>query len=212
MVQNSCASHFPKDRGTSSSGGSGNAGSPSEPGVARNGTKCGPGVRQFTFSPYAPTCLAEFKGNNGGATSHGVDAKTITLAFRRTNDYDTAAPAVGASSQAAIEADLITLTNYFNSQYELYGRKVVVKTPRRERNRYRRVAAHTHRRHQRDDQCWRRPRDHGGSCANDYGRRGASGNRRRRSDHQCRRESVGHVGEQAVCDGRRCGFHECGRG
>ena len=44
-------------------------------------TACTPSTPQFP-SPYAPPCLPQFKGNNGGATSNGITATTITLAQR----------------------------------------------------------------------------------------------------------------------------------
>ena len=53
-------------------------------GVARSGVKCGPGVKQVPWSPYAPPCVPQFSANNGGVTSPGVSNNTITLVFRRT--------------------------------------------------------------------------------------------------------------------------------
>jgi hypothetical protein len=119
----------PAQQGGASTGSTaGSSGAPRDAGVARNGTRCGRDVRQFSFTPYAPMCTPAFTGDNGGKTAHGVDAKTITLVARKTSDYDALAPAVGASSFEDSVADLRTLIDFFNTQYELYGRKVVLKT------------------------------------------------------------------------------------
>lgn len=98
------------------------------PGVAISGVKCGPGVRQFSWSPYSPNCVPRWSGPNGGATSHGVTASTIKLVLRNPADWDTTAPGGGAPMFAQIAADEQAMVNYFNTQYELYGRKVVIQT------------------------------------------------------------------------------------
>lgn len=99
------------------------------PGVAVSGVKCEPGVRQVSWSPYAPMCTARWSGeNNGGATAHGVTASTITLVLRNPSDWDTAAETTGVATFAEIVHDTKVLVDFFNSQFELYGRKVVVKT------------------------------------------------------------------------------------
>jgi hypothetical protein len=97
-------------------------------GVAVSGVRCGAGARQFTWSPYAPSCLARWSGNNGGSTAHGVTAKTITLVMRNPSDWDSLAKSTGAPTFAALAHDEQVLINYFNTQYELYGRKVILKT------------------------------------------------------------------------------------
>ena len=91
-------------------------------GVAVNGTKCLPGVAQFTFSVYAPPCMGAWHGNNGGATAHGVTANTITLYFRFYKECAT--PTSYCQSQLNTMQSLV---NYLNTQYETYGRKVVIK-------------------------------------------------------------------------------------
>ncbi|GAC1543086.1 MAG: hypothetical protein NVS3B12_31460 [Acidimicrobiales bacterium] len=101
-------------------------------GTARSGVTCGPGVRQVPWSAYAPLCQRAYQGNNGGATSHGVTKDTITMAFRESSSAQDAAvqAAAGAAAPAPdpeFEADMNTYINYFNSQYELYGRHVVLK-------------------------------------------------------------------------------------
>jgi hypothetical protein len=114
-----------KGRGGSGSGSSAASPTPT-PGVSVTGVKCGPGVRQFTWSPYSPPCVPQFAGNNGGATSHGVTGSTITLVLRNPTDWDTTAQGGGAPTFAQIAHDEGVLANYFNTQYELYGRKVVI--------------------------------------------------------------------------------------
>jgi len=112
------------------SGGTFGGGSAS--GVAKTGVHCGPGVRQFAFSKYAPLCVAAFQGDNGGATGQGVTGSTITLTFRLANTAQQAAinAAAGAANinQDAMVADFKSYVQYFNTQFELYGRHVVLKT------------------------------------------------------------------------------------
>jgi hypothetical protein len=96
--------------------------------TAVNGTVCGPDVRQFDFTPYAPACVAKFEGDNGGATAKGVTADEISVVYRQTDDGDAIAPNIGAPTAAQLTADATVLAAYFNTQYELYGRSVVIKT------------------------------------------------------------------------------------
>ena len=110
-----------------------NTGTGSASGLARSGVTCGPGVKQVTWTAYAPPCVAKFTGNNGGATSHGVTASTITISFRVGNSTQDAAvyAAAGAAAPAPDPqyiADMNTYINLFNKDFELYGRKVVLKS------------------------------------------------------------------------------------
>lgn len=97
-----------------------------------SGIKCKRGVGQFPGA-YAPPCLPKFTGSNGGATSNGVTATTITLAQLR---YPTTlnSQTLIAEAKAAGDAPQSTITqvekvflDYFNKVYELYGRHVVIK-------------------------------------------------------------------------------------
>lgn len=105
---------------------------PGDPGVAVSGIRCGHGLRQVIWSKYAPYCQPAFHGDNGGATAPGVTAKTITVTFRFAATpaevalFDQVAPGVVATKAQAValEQDYIAL---FNRQYDLYGRKVVLK-------------------------------------------------------------------------------------
>jgi len=119
---------------SAAAGGSGATGitAPSSNGIARSGVHCGPGKHQVTWSVYAPPCVAKYTGNNGGATSRGVTGNTITLSYRITTSADDAAISAATGSAAPPKdsqfiADLNTYVNYFNNQFELYGRKVVIK-------------------------------------------------------------------------------------
>ena len=101
-------------------------------GVTRSGVQCGPGVRQVTWSAYAPICVPAYAGNNGGATSYGVTGDTITVTFRRTNSTEEkAAFSIAGSAAPGSDdqylSDLRAYVDFFNRNYELYGRHVVIK-------------------------------------------------------------------------------------
>ncbi len=73
-------------------------------------------VRQCVGNPprqtedfHSPPCVNFFEGNNGGATSRGVTGDEIVVAVPVNNKF----------------ASLYTA--YFNSRYEFYGRKLVIK-------------------------------------------------------------------------------------
>lgn len=103
-------------------------------GVTRGGFKCAPGVRQVPWTAYAPPCVAKFTGNNGGATYNGVTDKTIKLAFRV--PVDAGGPAAqaqdrlneqtGGASAASAFSFAQRYLPWFNKNYELYGRQVVI--------------------------------------------------------------------------------------
>jgi len=102
---------------------------------ARSGVTCGgagAGRRQVTWSVYAPPCVPAFRGANGGATSQGVTATTITAVFRRTNSAEEKAAFAAAGSAAPgtddqYLYDLRTYIEYFSKSFETYGRHLVVK-------------------------------------------------------------------------------------
>jgi hypothetical protein len=87
---------------------------------------------QVKGDPYAPPCV-EFSGNNGGATSRGVTGSTITVAFRITGDptfQQTLARIGGAQfddTQADTNRTIEGLADYFNKNFQFYGRKLVFK-------------------------------------------------------------------------------------
>jgi hypothetical protein len=100
-------------------------------GTTSSGAQCTPSTPQFS-SPYAPPCIAKFTGNNGGATYNGVTASTITLVEREfpsaadTQEIEAQAKAAGGALPQVISQVQQVFLNYFNSVYNLYGRKVVI--------------------------------------------------------------------------------------
>ena len=92
--------------------------------------------RQLADSEYGPCKIEPFSGDNGGATSQGVAEDTITVSFRLGNSGQLAslnslageaAASLGSNQEAVVE-DINALVDYFNDQFELYGRRVVVET------------------------------------------------------------------------------------
>ena len=125
---------------TNSSGGgtanpSGTSGAPGQgtAGTTVSGVKCGPGVRQVPWSHYAPICVPAWHGNNKGATAAGVTGSTITLTYREAAStelqaiYSIVPASVIGTNEQAIQT-MQAYINVFNKQFELYGRKVVLKT------------------------------------------------------------------------------------
>ncbi len=102
-------------------------------GTTVGGVACGPGVRQVPWSDYAPICEPAWHGSNGGATSRGVTATTITFNYRTASTeqlselYALVPPAVIGTNTEEV-ATLQTYINTFNREFELYGRHVVLKT------------------------------------------------------------------------------------
>lgn len=102
-------------------------------GKTRTGIACRAGVRQVKWSTYAANCVSAFGGDNGGATAHGVTRSTITMSYRLADSGQSAAIKSVAGSaaknldQEAYLHDLRVYVEFFNSQFELYGRKVALK-------------------------------------------------------------------------------------
>lgn len=113
--------------GTGTSSGSGRA-----YGVSVAGVTCSPGAPQFTWATQAPGCVPAWTGDNGGATAPGVTGSTITLTYRLPNSSEqTAVDAIVGSAdinETDYVDDLDSYIAFFNKQFELYGRKVVLKT------------------------------------------------------------------------------------
>ncbi|MGH3744252.1 MAG: hypothetical protein ACRDTP_05275, partial [Mycobacteriales bacterium] len=84
---------------------------------------------------YSPPCLS-FKGSNGGATSRGVSANQIQIAFRVPADnissIDSAIQQLAgkynsaqfSDTEADIERTIQDLASYFNKHFQFYGRKL----------------------------------------------------------------------------------------
>ncbi|HQF94605.1 MAG TPA: hypothetical protein PLS46_10625, partial [Microthrixaceae bacterium] len=106
-------------------------------GGATGGTNTGPqalsacGAHQVPSDPYSPPCI-KFTGANGGATSKGVSADTITVAVRieafSSGLVDAISKAAGADLPSEDEQDirrtLDGLVEFFNRTYQFYGRKL----------------------------------------------------------------------------------------
>lgn len=105
---------------------------PEDAGVAASGAHCGGDARQVTWSKYAPLCQPAFDGDNGGATSPGVTATTITVTSRYAATeaeqalFNQLAPGAVAG-QGQTEALAQAYVSLFNRTFDLYGRKVVLK-------------------------------------------------------------------------------------
>jgi hypothetical protein len=102
---------------------------PYSKGTTVGGVKCGPNVRQVAWSAYAPPCQPAWHGNNGGATSRGVTATTITITYRAASSAQLAellalVPETVIGTNTEEEATLQHYINVFNNSFELYGRKV----------------------------------------------------------------------------------------
>jgi hypothetical protein len=126
--------------GSTSSSGSGGASSsvtaPTEaasstPGSIPTGGKSCSGP-QIKGDPYSPPCIS-FSGSNGGATSPGVSGNAITVTYRVTNDpgfQQTLASIGGAQfsdTSADIQRTILGLADYFNKNFQFYGRKIQIK-------------------------------------------------------------------------------------
>lgn len=102
-------------------------------GTTIHGTACAAGTPQFA-SPYAVPCIAKFTANNGGSTYDGVTSKQIVLTtrmFPTTANLQLAeaeARAAGVALPQVSEQVGTVFVNYFNKVFDLYGRKVVIKT------------------------------------------------------------------------------------
>lgn len=118
--------------GTGAYGSGGAASGSGGPPTSRGGVACVAGARQVSWSRYAPNCTAAFTGSNGGATSHGVTASTITITYRLANSSQQAAiNSIGGGAvpqDGAYVQDLNTYARLFNKQFETYGRTVRIVT------------------------------------------------------------------------------------
>ena len=101
-------------------------------GTTISGASCSQGAPQIPDASYSVPCIAKFTGNNGGATYNGVTATTITIANRVFPGSANTAEAAAVAKQEGIALSPITdqveqvFLNYFNSTFDLYGRKVVI--------------------------------------------------------------------------------------
>ena len=126
-------------------GGSGGGGEGATPGGGEGGTPGGPdgesgdkshckGDRQFdpAIDFYAPPCVPKSNGQNPGATYQGVTDKEIKI-VQYLGAGDPAVNAILEAQGALVEkpqydAYNAVATKFINERFELYGRKVVIKT------------------------------------------------------------------------------------
>jgi hypothetical protein len=123
--------------GAASTGGAGGA---AAAGAAKTGTGAVPSTaagkssacagEQVPGDPYSPPCVS-FSGNNGGATSPGVSASQINVSYRITADsesFQQTLQSLGGANitdtTADIERTINALATYFNTHFQLYGRKL----------------------------------------------------------------------------------------
>lgn len=66
--------------------------------------------------PQSPPCIAYWAGNNGGSTSMGVTANQITVV--------TSGGDVNCAPGATCQRSLADYQNFFDSEFELYGRRI----------------------------------------------------------------------------------------
>ncbi|MBI2710877.1 MAG: hypothetical protein HYX34_14465 [Actinobacteria bacterium] len=94
-------------------------------------TACKDRAKQVEGDSYSPPCFA-FTGGNGGATTTGVTAKTITVTYRRTaepNVLSLLATLMGIKFDETpkdFERTMAGLVDYFNKNFQLYGRRMVL--------------------------------------------------------------------------------------
>lgn len=92
-------------------------------------TPCEGGGLQVPEDPYSPPCFA-FEGDNGGETSKGVSADTITVTYRQTPEPNTLAllaQLMGIEFDETAEDFQRTfagLIEYFNANFQMYGRQI----------------------------------------------------------------------------------------
>lgn len=109
-------------------GGGGGGGAPAGDPLA--GTACREDGNMPAFSLYSPTCRPVFQGDNGGATTIGVSADAIKVLYyfpQASAATEAALRAIGADDPRPQSKDVAqTLTRYFNTHYETYGREVKI--------------------------------------------------------------------------------------
>lgn len=106
-------------------------------GAVTVGRDCSGGALQDGNSPYSPPCLDWNGTDNGGATTRGVTKDTITVAWRETDmgggsRDDKLRQQARDKGLTDSEEDKVrsrdALLEYFNTHFQLYGRKVKLVT------------------------------------------------------------------------------------
>jgi hypothetical protein len=112
------------------SGGTAPAASNEGKAASGNVTPCPDRKDQVAGDSYSPPCFT-FTGDNGGATSKGVSADTITVSYRVTSDPDylstieaMAHSKIAPDTPADVQRTVEGLVDYFNKNFQFYGRKI----------------------------------------------------------------------------------------
>lgn len=101
-------------------------------GTTVGGVACKDGVKQVPDLQYSLPCVPKFSGDNGGETSRGVTADTIKIVIREfpeTANSQAVQKEIEAAGFASTEISRTIreqFVDYYNKNYELYGRKVEV--------------------------------------------------------------------------------------
>ncbi|HEV7861853.1 MAG TPA: hypothetical protein VGR20_04100 [Acidimicrobiia bacterium] len=109
------------------------------PGTVTVGRDCSGGAVQDGNSPYSPPCLDWNGTDNGGVTTRGVTKDTITIVMRENNNSGSGGKDSEKLKQSARDKGLTdskedqirsrdALLEYFNTHFQLYGRKVKLVT------------------------------------------------------------------------------------
>lgn len=108
----------------------GRGGGTAAPGAGPGVQPCANRALQVPNDPYSPPCLT-FSGDNGGATTRGVSATEILVSARIGGlpDFSQAPSDKGPAATFRIDPEEIKrtmagLADYFNSRFQLYGRKL----------------------------------------------------------------------------------------
>jgi hypothetical protein len=115
------------------------AGAVAGPGTVTSGRDCSGGTLQDSNTPYSPPCLKWNGTDNGGTTSRGVTKDTITVVMRENDNSSSNSKDSEKLKEQAREKGLTdtkedqirsrdALLEYFNSKFQLYGRKVKLVT------------------------------------------------------------------------------------
>jgi hypothetical protein len=125
---------------TANSAGGTKAGAVQGPGTVTVGRDCSGGTLQDANTPYSPPCLKWNGTDNGGATSRGVTGDTITVVMRERGersrsggrDQEKLREQAREKGLTDTKEDQLrsrdALLEYFNTRFQLYGRKVKLVT------------------------------------------------------------------------------------
>ena len=103
---------------------------PAAAGKTVGGVDCEPGVRQIPWSLYAAPCIPATTGGNPGATARGVSAEEIVIVERdfpesaNSRAVDATLVQAGFADPAIDDQVRSEYWDWFNSMYDLHGRKV----------------------------------------------------------------------------------------